>query len=133
MSKEKKFYICRFVTQEKLDNIRELENFVINNFPQDLVFLGYRRIISPPATSQFQTIEIISDNILISTNPLLLSSNKLFHTYLNRPVCFKITKEVILESSFISHDMRSGIGSFHCVFHSGFWGEWGNAIYKLID
>ena len=128
MSKEMKFYICRFVTQEKLDNICEIKNFVINNFSQDLVFLGYRRIIS-----QSQTIEIISDNILISTNPLLLSPNKLFHTSLNRPVCFKITKEVVLKSSFLPHDIKSGIGSFQCIFYTGFWGEWGNAIYKLID
>ena len=77
MSKEMKFYICRFVTQEKLNNIYEIKNFVINNFSQDLVFLGYRRIISS-TISRPQTTEIISDNILISTNPLLLSSNKLF-------------------------------------------------------
>ena len=132
MSKEKKFYICRFVTQEKLDNICEIKNFVINNFSQDLVFLGYRRIISS-VISQSQTIEIISDNILISTNPLLLSLNKLFHTSLNRPVCFRITKEVVLESSFIPYDIKSGIGSFQCIFYTGFWGEWGSSIYKLID
>lgn len=95
MSKEKKFYICRFVTQEKLDNICKIKNFVINNFSQDLVFLGYRRIISS-VIPQPQTIEIISDNILISTNPLLLSPNRLFYTSLNRPICFKITKEVVL-------------------------------------
>ena len=132
MSKEMKFYICRFVTQEKLDNICKIKNFVINNFSQDLVFLGYRRIISS-TISRPQTTEIISDNILISTNPLLLSPNKLFHTSLNRPICFKITKEVILKSSFIPYDIKSGIGSFQCIFYTGFWGEWGNSIYKLID